>query len=507
MNPFTEQPTEKVPSNVFDLTHDIKTSFNPGELVPTTVIETIPGDKFKIGVENMLRFAPLISPVMHMTDVTTHYFFVPNRLVWEEWPKFIIQHDDPIEAPYMNVSEIVEGSLMDYLGFPTGVYGSLLKVSVLPLAAYLRIWNEYYRSQDLQDEYYATVVPGDNTSLYYQWAYDRPPVRGWQHDYFTACLPWPQKGDTVQVPLTQNPSGAPVVLDNPLQNYGKVRRPDGTQVAGSNPLFSENGDFYIGNSNGRGVYDPNGTLRADIQEVAAPIETLRRAMVLQQWLEKNARGGSRYIESILAHFGVMASDARLQRPEYIGGSKQKMVISEVLSTAETADMPQGNMAGHGLSIGGGNTFATYCEEHGFIIGIISVRPKTAYQQGLHRQFSRFDALDYAWPSFAHLGEQAVLNREIYAVGDEPNLTFGYIPRYSEYRYIPSRVSGEMRSTLSQWQWGRIFASQPVLNGDFIACNPSNRIFAVTTNVDHIYAHIFNNITVLRKLPKFAVPSF
>jgi hypothetical protein len=236
---------------------------------------------------------------------------------------------------------------------------------------------------------------------------------------------------------------------------------------------------------------------------AATINTLRRAFALQRWLELNARSGTRYIESILANFGVQSSDGRLNRPEYIGGSKQKMTISEVLSTAQTIDqasndVPIGQMAGHGISVGGGNTFNYTAEEHGWIIGIINVQPKTAYSQGLPKKFSRvLDRLDYYWPSFANIGEQAILNQEVYCDNGETiqdlESTFGYIPRYAEYKYENNRVSGEMRDTLNYWHMGREFVSAPVLNDSFIWCDPTTRIFADESGAQ-IFAHIFNNIT-------------
>jgi hypothetical protein len=256
--------------------------------------------------------------------------------------------------------------------------------------------------------------------------------------------------------------------------------------------------------------DNSGSMVAKTSELtaeAADINSLRRAFRLQEWLERNARGGTRYIESILAHFGVRSSDARLQRPEYLGGSKGKMVISEVLSTAETT-LPVGNMAGHGISVSGGNQFQYNVEEHGWIIGLISVTPDTAYQQGLHRSLNKFDRLDYFWPTFANIGEQEVKAKELYGDAVNGGDTFGYVPRYAEYKYLNSRVAGEMKTSLDYWHLGRIFAAEPNLNGDFIACEPSTRIFAVEdANVDNIYGHIFNNIKAIRKMPKYGTPSF
>lgn len=318
------------------------------------------------------------------------------------------------------------------------------------------------------------------------------------------------KGDAVQLPLTEN-LDAPVVLDNSLGQQSFVRTADGAVATGDVAGQAVDGALTTGAFDTLSNLDPNGSLVVDIQADAVDINTVRRAFRLQEWLEKNARGGTRYVENILAHFGVKSSDARLQRPEYLGGTKHNMVISEVLSTAET-EVPVGNMAGHGISVGGGNSFKYRCEEHGYIVGVINVQPDTAYLQGLHRKFTRFDRLDYAWPTFANIGEQEVLNKEVYATGPSghnpnPDEIFGYIPRYAEYKFENSRVAGEMRDSLSHWHLARIFSTPPALNEEFIQADPSLRIFAVTDpDVDHIYAHIFNRISAVRKLPRYGTPT-
>lgn len=503
-----------VKKNRFNLSHDIKLSFSMGELVPTCVMDVIPGDEVTISVENMLRFAPLISPVMHKVNVTTHYFFVPNRILWDEWEKWIVGESE-LPAPYVPLDATVGvGSLADYLGIPTGTYEEQVNASAFPFAAYLKIWDEYYRDQNLQTEKFQPLIPGNNGASLATYLTAAPLHRAWMHDYLTSALPFAQKGDAVQIPLVTSDT---VEVEHLLGPQPLVRvTGDGSLLTNVTLDTGAAGEFQGNNTDA--TLDPNGSLVVDVQADATDINTLRRAFRLQEWLERNARGGTRYVENILAHFGVKSSDARLQRPEYIGGSKQNMVISEVLATAQsnndgsTAEVAVGTMAGHGISVGGGNTFRYRAEEHGYIIGLINVQPVTAYQDGLHRSWSRFDRLDYAWPSFANIGEQEVLQKEVRArveATTDPNRVFGYVPRYAEYKFMNSRVAGEMRTSLAFWHLGRIFTqtTDPELNENFITCQPSTRIFAVTSSEsDHIYAHIFNNIKAVRKLPRYGIPT-
>lgn len=516
-NLFNSIKLMKPKKNVFDLTHDVKLSADMGNLIPIMTLECVPGDKFKISAEALVRFAPMTAPVMHRMDVSMHYFFVPNRILWSNWEKFITDANSELVAPYVRTSLFepqyinpaqsgTASRFADYLGVPPPPNnGTETYVSALPFAAYQCIYNEYYRDQNLVAPVNYKLVDGDNTPTF-----DRTRElcslrkRAWEHDYFTASLPFAQKGQAVDIPLGS--------ISTP---YTKIQGRNTGGVTGD--VLSTAGTYDIDNLPapiaGNGLWVPS--QQADVEPTT--INDLRRAFRLQEWLEKNARGGTRYVESILTHFGVKSSDARLQRPEYITGTKTPVVISEVLNTtgsfeagdpASPTSNPQGTMAGHGISVASGKGGSYYCEEHGYIIGIMSIMPKTAYQQGIPRTFLKNDTLDYFWPTFANIGEQEVQNQELYAYTGTGTNTFGYVPRYSEYKYMPSRVAGEFRTSLDYWHLGRIFNTQPALNQTFVECAPSNtkRIFAVTDeNTDSLYCHVLNKVTAIRPMPKFGTP--
>lgn len=511
LNIFDAIKKKNPPKNWFDMTHNHVTSFKMGQLVPTAVQEVLPGDEWKLSTANMLRFLPLVSPVMHRIQIRTEYFFVPSRILWADWDKWI-SRAVAVQHPYIRVNngEVTVGSLCDYLGVPTGVHS--FDFNALPLSGYLKIWDEFYRSQDLQNEVWQPLTAGDNTSALGAYIADGPLPCGWMRDYFTAALPFTQKGPDVDIPLVTEqtipveltPNGNPWGVVDP--DTGSSQNVFGTlnEAAGPVPIAAS-----LHNDGDPAALDPRGSLTVDVQASAANINTLRRAFRLQEWLETAARAGNRYKETLLGHFGVNTSDSRLQRPEYIGGFTQNMVISEVLSTAENteANVPVGYLAGHGISAGGDGGYYFKAEEHGYLYCLTRVTPVTMYQQGLHRMFSRSDVFDYAWPEFANIGEQPILNREVKADHATPEGTFGYIPRYAEYKFANSRVSGEMRDSLSFWHLGRIFQSDPALNADFIKCDPSPRIFAVTDpDEDQITGQIIHDFQVKRILPKFGVPT-
>ncbi len=502
-------------SNTFDLSHDHKLSLNMGKLVPIYCVETIPGDRHSISAESLIRFAPLIAPVMHKVDVYMHFFFVPNRIIWPSWEKFITGNDDTVAAPFFQGTDgspfpVEKGDIHDYLGLPLSS-NLRAKVSALPWGAYQKVFKDYYCDQNVDPIALADFALFDgNCNAFISPADGRKlRNRAWEHDYFTSALPWAQKGTPVNIPLSLSGQAD---LSRKVDNLpDQLTDVNGNPIPSATALETDTNAFITADGTPAQINLQNWQTDLEGQgQLNGTINDLRRAFSLQKWLEKNARAGTRYVESILAHFGVRSSDARLQRPEYIGGSKQHVVISEVLQTSQTdtAGTPQANMAGHAVSVGSGNTFSYFSEEHGHIIGIMSILPKTAYQQGIPKSFTRFDKLDYYWPDFAHIGEQEILNKELYYVDSDPDneAVFGYIPRYAEYRYTPSRVSGEFRTNLDFWHMGRVFQTRPLLNQEFIYSDPTKRIFAVQDpDIDNIYAHVFVRNMAKRPIPLFGTP--
>jgi len=522
-NLFNQVMFNKPKKNVFDLGHERKFSMNMGELVPILCEEVVPGDNFKMNTETMLRLAPLTAPVMHQVNVYTHFFFVPNRLTWNNWENFITGGEngsaDPV-IPYYNIPEadvptyMGTGTLADYLGTATAdeaQVGATTALNAMPFRAYQTIFNEYYRDQNLEDKVDIETTSGESdhtTSMQLQ-------TRAWEKDYFTSALPFTQKGGAVNLPMagTANLSFDATDLAGKQQ---KVYLEDGSQSDQDQALtgYSNNGveetrvstNFPAENA----FIDVSTTTTADMTSVtSATVEELRRATKLQQWLERNARGGSRYIESILAHFGVKSSDARLQRPEYLGGGKSPVVISEVLQNSSTDnETPQGNMAGHGVAVGNTHSFNKKFEEHGYVIGIMSVLPRTAYMQGTRRHFYKNDKFDYFWPEFAQVGEQEVLQGELYSSFDldTDRTVFGYQSRYSDYKYIPSSVHGDFKTTNVHWHMARTFDASPNLNSSFIKSDPTHRVFAVTDEtINKLYVQVYNNLKAIRPMPYFNIP--
>lgn len=499
-NIFNSIKLTRAKKNVFDLSHDVKMSLNMGNLYPTCCIDCIPGDRFNIGCESLLRFAPLVSPVMHRMNVSMHYFFVPYRLLWPGWEKFITNTPDPTVLPAFptwDYDETNYDGVLDYLGLPQPLpMAAMETISAMPMAAYQFIYNEYYRDQNQVAEVPYALINGDNT-LNVELRKLRK--RAWMHDYFTAALPTAQKGDPVSLPI----AGFSDVSVN--VNRGPGATAEGLEgVAPAADMFVEtsnptNPDFLA---------DQLVAKTSELETQAVTINDLRRATKLQEWLERMMLGGSRYTEAIFAMFGVKSQDSRLQRPEYITGTKSPVVISEVLNTTGTDELPQGNMAGHGVSVTAGKYGDYTVREHGVIMGIMSVMPMTAYQQGINKMFLKHqDPYQYFFNQFEHIGEQEVLNKEIYAFqGTNGNDTFGYVPRYSEYKFENNRVAGDFRNSLDFWHLGRIFDTPPALNQEFIECVPRTNIFAVEDSTDKLYAHVLHKIRAVRAMSKFGTPT-
>lgn len=505
MSIFSSTSSRKPKKNKFDLSHDKKLSLQMGKLIPILMQEILPGDIFNVRSEIMLRLAPMIAPVMHRVDVYTHYFFVPNRILWNEWEDFITGGPDGTSAPvhpYVLITNLTdptvygEKSLADYMGIPTFASTGLAaenRLNALPFRAYAQIYNDYYRDQTLEAEINFSkaggVQPGAD-------GLDQIRYRAWAKDYFSTSLPWAQRGPEITIPGQ--------VIDTMRYTTGAAPGVDGAVE-------------YEG---GTGKLEEAGGQKIELfAAIEGTINELRRSVRLQEWLEKNARGGARYIEQLLSHFGTAPRDERLQRAEYLGGGRQAVTISEVLNTAgsDTVDLePVGQMAGHGISVGSANGFKKAFQEHGFVFGIMSVVPKPAYMNGLHKLWTRWDKLDYAFPEFAQLGEQPVYNRELFfdatqnaTVPTVQDGTWGYQSRYSEYKYGQPSVHGEFKTNLDFWHLARKFSALPPLNEDFVKIKPDDtkRIFAVTApDVDDIYCQVFHNISAIRPLPYFGTPT-
>jgi len=523
--------------SLFDLSHENRLTTVMGRLTPIYIEETMPNDTFKCNSEVMLRMAPLLAPIMHRVNVFVHFFFVPNRLLWEDWELFItngrLGTETPPVPPYMSITKIkseaggylLKSTLADYLGVgniaDADVYTGI-NIDAMPFIAYNKIWYDYYRDRNYQaDDYFATEFPVPSGELDVSTAnnerYLQVKIRGWEHDYFTSALPWTQRGDEVLMPLEGSGSVQYLTVSKVISSIGNPVVADKYLITGDD---TANGELKYGDSDL--VPDSQARIEnidsVDIFNSNVSINDLRRALRLQEWLERNALAGSRYNESIMAHFGRRTSDGRLQRAEYLGGGKVVVKISEVVTTAfsEDADtelVPPASMTGHGISFGNTNRFTYNCEEHGFILGIMSVMPTTAYMQGSKRMFfNRNTFLDYPWPSFAHLGEQPVYNYELVqaAVNTPADRTtqpiFGYQSRYVDWKHHHSETHGDFKDDMDFWHLTRLFASTPTLGGTFVTFdqNLSDRVFAVS-GVDTLWCYIYNKVTVVRSLPYFGTP--
>ena len=463
--------------SAFDLSYSKTFTCDMGELIPVMCDEVVPGDVFKIGCESVIRFQPLVAPVLHEINQYVHYFFVPYRILWSDWENFItggVTGNLTPALPRWTPTNNAVGSLWDYLGFPTGISPADAYPLDFPRLAYNTIFNQYYRDESLVPE-----VAMTNESIL---------NRAWEKDYFTSSLLSAQRGTPPALPI----SGTSKAVF--------------TSTAGTTSLGL---DFWVSNNTVSATSKvPLDKNTVDLSS-ASPfsIADFRLAFQIQRWLERNNRAGARYTEFLKAHFGVSPRDERLHRPEYIGGTKSPIIVSEVLQTSSTdGTSPQGHLAGHGLSVNADFCGKYHATEYGLIMGIMSVMPRTMYQQGINRQWLRRTKYDFYFPEFANLTEQAVERAEIYAsaVNTENRTVFGYAGRYDEMRVKNNMVCGDMRQTFGYWHLGRTFSSAPALNETFIKCVPRKDIFAVPS-VDGLIVSFGNKVHALRPMPAIAEP--
>lgn len=514
--------------SVFDLSYEKKFTCDMGQLIPIVCDEVVPGDVLSFGNQIVVRFQPLVAPMLHEVNVYVHYFFVPYRLLMDDWEDFLsggVNGDKSVPLPRWTVTDpdiaagaTAIGSLWDYIGMPVGVNyktGTPQAENApidFPRSAYNLVYNEYYRDENLQDE----VDLKNNKIL----------NRNWEKDYFTSALPWQQRGVAPAFPLSGTTSAKFIYNDGKgfenliagtvvcEKDHNCVLHTDdgvsnGSHIGVFNPIY----DFQVSrNSLARLKFDKTFTDVANKNEISFRdvatfnVSDLRLVFQIQKWLERNARAGVRYTEFLRAHFGVAPRDERLQRPEYIGGMKTPCVVSEVLQTSETsATQPTGKLAGKGISVDGQFCGKYRATEFGLVIAMMSVMPRTSYQQGINRQWLKQTKYDFYFPEFANLSEQAVTNQELYAQANAEDIKiFGYQGRYDELRVKQSLVCGQMRNTFDYWHLGRKFDNQPKLNSDFVMCKPAKRIYAVQ-NEPGLIVSVANLIKAVRPLPVQSQP--
>nr|WNN13423.1 MAG: major capsid protein [Microviridae sp.] len=547
---FALNPTNiDIRRSTFDRSHSLKTSFNVGDIVPFFIDEVLPGDTFNVDTSKVVRLQTLLTPVMDNIYLDTYYFFVPNRLTWSHWKQFNGENTESAWLPQTEyeVPQITApasggwsvGTIADYLGVPTGVPN--LSVSALPFRAYALIMNEWFRDENLSDPLVvpvddATVVGVNSGTFVTDVAKGGLPYKAAKyHDYFTSCLPAPQKGPDVLIPSATS-GNYPVVTMAQAHDAGGFTLSGTFPYSGSgNDALSAKGTAYLGavtsstnvglvsGRSGEVGFDPTNLWALSSGGLGASINQLRMAFQIQKLYEKDARGGSRYIEILKSHFGVTSPDARLQRPEYLGGNRIPININQVVQQSATAsgETAQGTVTGMSVTTDTHSDFTKSFTEHGFVIGVMVARYDHTYQQGLERFWSRKDRFDYYWPVFANIGEQAVKNKEIYAQGPAKkdkagnvidDQVFGYQEAWADYRYKPSRVTGEMRSQYEQsldvWHLADDYSALPLLSDSWIREDKTNvdRVLAVTSSVSNqLFADIYIKNRTTRPMPMYSIP--
>ena len=519
---FAMIPRADIPRSKFDAQKTHKTTFDAGYLIPVYVDEVLPGDTFNLKMTAFARLATPLYPIMDNMVMDSFFFFVPNRLIWNNWQKFMGQQENPTDSISYIVptqtsptSGYTVGSLQDYMGLPTVgqiTAGNTITHCAFWPRAYNLIWNEWFRDENLQTSVVVDKGDGPDTSSNYTLL-----RRGKRHDYFTSALPWPQKGASVTLPLG---SSAPILRTTNAPGLTTYNAGTNTFTpAGSVNVVGGSGILSASSTSGAISFDPNGSLYADLSAAtAATINQLRQSFQIQKLLERDARGGTRYTEIIRSHFGVISPDARLQRPEYLGGGSTPINVNPIAQTSGTnasgTTTPLGNLAAMGTALAHNHGFTQSFTEHGVIIGLVSVRADLTYQQGLDRMWSRSTRYDFYFPAFATLGEQSVLQKEIYATGNATadNTVFGYQERWAEYRYKPSKITGLFKSTsagtIDAWHLAQKFTTAPTLNTSFIQEQPPvSRVVAVgsAANGQQFLFDSFFDVKMARPMPMYSVP--